>query len=63
VLNTNLDSASVGLELFNLGELHYGRANIAQTLSCEVCTGDVLDVRAEVDTRVLLGVAVGCCKD
>lgn len=31
-----------------------------KTLSSEVRAGDVLKERAEVDTRVLLGVAIGC---
>jgi hypothetical protein len=62
VLHADLDGASVGLELLHLGELHDCRANVAQTFGCEVCASDVLDVGAEVDTRVLLGVTVGGCE-
>jgi hypothetical protein len=44
VLNTYLNSTSVGLELFDLGQLHDRLANVTQTLSCQVCAGYVLDV-------------------
>lgn len=49
VLHADLDGASVGFELLDLGKLHDCLANVAQTLGCEVGAGDVLDVGAEVD--------------
>ena len=61
VLHTDLDGASVGFELFYLGELHDCLAYVAKALGCEVRAGNVLDIRAEVDTRVLLGVAICSC--
>ena len=36
VLHADLDSASVGLELLDLGELHDCLADIAQTFGCEI---------------------------
>jgi hypothetical protein len=59
VLEANLDSPPVGLELLHLGELHDGAADVPQTLGRQVGAGDVLDEGGEVDARVLLGVAVG----
>lgn len=59
MLDTDLDSAAVSLELLDGGQAHDCVAHIAQALGREVGAGDVFDVGAEVDARVLLGVAVG----
>ena len=59
VLKTDADRPPVSLKLLNLGQLHNSLANVLETLGGQVGAGDVLDERGEVDTRVLLGAAVG----
>lgn len=61
VINANANCPSVSLELFYLGQLHHGHAHIPQTFGRQVCAGDVLNERPEVDAGVLLGVSIGCC--
>jgi hypothetical protein len=55
------DCAAVSFELFYARELHDRSTDVFKTLLCEVGAGDVLDVRAQVDSRVLLRVSVGGC--
>lgn len=50
----------VRLELLDARERHDGAADVAEALGGEVGARDVLYEGAEVDARVLLGVAVGC---
>lgn len=58
VLQTNGHGASVSLKLLNLGELHDGLAHVLQSLGSQVTAGNVLDIRTQVHTGVLLCVAV-----
>ena len=62
MVQPNLNGPSVGLELFDLGKLHDSATNILQTLSSKLRACDVLEEGAQVDTGVLLGVTVRCCK-
>ena len=55
------DCAAVSFELFYACELHDRSTDVLKTLLCKVGAGDVLDVRAQVDSRVLLRVSVGGC--
>jgi hypothetical protein len=56
-------STAMSLKLFDARELHNGRANVLEPFSGEMSAGDVLDVRSQIDTRVLLRVAICCCAD
>lgn len=56
-------STAVSLQLFDARELHDRRANVLESFSGEMSTGNVLDVGAQVDTGVLLRVAICCCAD
>ena len=47
------------LELLDLGQLHHGVADVLEALGRQVGARDMLQEGAQVDTRVLLGVAVG----
>jgi hypothetical protein len=51
----------VSFEFLDLGELLDSPADVLEALSREVGARDVLDERAEVDTRVLLCVTVCGC--
>ena len=54
----------MSLQLLDLGQLHDGLANVSETLGRQVGRGNVLDVRTQVDARVLFCVTVGgCLKD
>jgi hypothetical protein len=51
----------MGFQLLDTRELHDRVTNVLQTLLGEVGAGDVLDIRAKVDTRILLSVSECCC--
>lgn len=51
----------MSLQLLDFGQLHDRTADIPQALRGQVGAGDVLEVRGEVDARVLLRVAVRRC--
>lgn len=53
----------MSLQLLNLSELHNRRTDVFQTLGGQVRRSDVLDIRRQVDARVLLSVAVGSCNN
>lgn len=57
-LETNLYSTSVSLQLLYLGQLHNGGADVAQSFAGQVGAGDVLEVRAQIDSRILLGKSI-----
>jgi len=61
VLDTNLNGPPVSLQLLHLGELHDSGSDVLEALGGEVGAGDVLQVGAEVDARVLLGKAIRRC--
>lgn len=60
-LQPNPNCPSVRLQLLNLCQLHNRPAHIPQTLGRQIGAGNVLDVRPQVHTRVLLGIAICCC--
>jgi hypothetical protein len=60
VRQPDADRPPVGFEFLDLSQLHHGLAHVAEALGGEVRASDVLDEGCEVDTRVLLGIAV-CC--
>lgn len=61
MFDTDANSPPVSFKLLHLGQLHDRFTHIPQAFGGQVRAGDVLDERAQVDTRVLLGVAVRCC--
>lgn len=58
--NADAHSPLVRIQSLDCSKRFHRLGQPAKTLSSEVRAGDVLKERAEVDTRVLLGVAVGC---
>lgn len=58
---TQADRATVSLQLFHACKLHNCSTDVLETLLRQIGAGDVLDVGAQVDTRVLLSVSVGGC--
>lgn len=61
MLEADLDSSPVRLQLLDLGKLHDRTTNITQSLRRQVRARNVLHERAQVDARVLLCKAVRCC--
>ena len=59
--NANADGALVSVQSFNRRQGLDCLGQTKQTFRCQVRAGDVLEEGAKVDSRVLLGVAVGCC--
>lgn len=60
--NTDADGTLVRLQTFNSGEGLNRLGETEQAIGGQVRAGDVLQEGAKVDTRVLLGVAVGSWK-
>ena len=58
VVHPDAHSPPVSLELFDLGKLHHRLSDIAEPLSRQVRARNVLDEGGEVDTRILLGIAI-----
>lgn len=56
--NANTHGSLVRLQTFDAGQLLDSPSQAIQSFSCEVGAGDVFEERAQVDTRVLFGVAV-----
>jgi len=57
-LQPDADRAPVRFEFLDLGQLHHGAADVAESLGREVGAGDMFGEGAEVDAGVLFGVAV-----
>jgi hypothetical protein len=53
------NSAAMSFQLLNTSQLHNRTANIPQAVLCELGTCNVLEIRTEVDARILLSVTVG----
>lgn len=56
------DGPPVRFQLFYASEFHYRGTYVLQAFVAEIRARNVLDVGAEVDAGVLLGVAKGCCQ-
>jgi len=61
ILQPDTNRPPMSLQLLHLRQLHHRTAHILQALLGEISAGDVLCERREVDARVLLRVAIGCC--
>ena len=59
LIQPNTHGPAMCLQLLHLGKLHHGTADIPQPLLGKLRAGDVLDVRGQVDARVLSCIAVG----
>lgn len=58
--NADAHSPLVRIQPLDRSKRFHRLRQAEKTLSSEVRAGDVLKERAEVDTRILLGVTVGC---
>ena len=60
--NPDTHGPFVRLEAFNACQLFNSLRQPVQAIGCQLGTGDVFEERAQVDPRVLLRIAVGCCR-
>lgn len=61
IIQPDTNRPAMSLQLLHLRQLHHRPAHIHQAFHGEIRAGDVLGERSEVDARVLLRIAIGCC--